>query len=116
MPTAKVTFQGSSKRYSYTIPEGDWQTGDLIIVDAPSTGYTLTSLVEVEAAEYPGNKIAVGAVSLQGYRDHLTKLARKAEIVAQLDRAAAAQASLSKYAHLRNDPALAALVVELEQL
>lgn len=121
MSTLKVAFAsdtllGKNRSYSYTAPAGDYAVGDLVIVDSPSSGFVITTLLSVEEADYEGNKPVVGVVSLQAYKDHQAKLARKKEILAQLDRAAKERAEVDRYAHLASDPALAALVAELKGL
>lgn len=118
MPTVKVKFPNDykSRRYAYTAPEGDWKVGDLAVVDSPSSGYTITTVEEVEAAEYPGNKPVVGMVALEAYKTHLANLSRKAEILAQLERAQKALAESERFLALSSDPALASPLAELEAL
>ena len=118
MATVKVKFLSDYKdrRYFYTAPDGDWKAGDLAVVDSPSSGFTLTEVVEVDAQTYEGNKPVVGMVSLDSYNQSKANFARRKEILAQLERAAAAKAETERFTHLRNDPAMAGLLEELENL
>jgi hypothetical protein len=116
MPTVKVTFAGNNRRYAYSAPEGDWVKGDLAVVDSPTSGFVIVTVEEVDPADYDGNKPVVGMVSLAAYRARQAQLARKAEIIAQLERAAKARSEVDKFAHLRGDASLAALLEELESI
>lgn len=116
MPTVKVTFPSSAQFYSYAAPKGDWKIGDLAVVESPSSGFTLTTIQEIEEATYPGNKHVVGIVSLDNYNDRKAKAARKQAIIKQLERAEKALKEADRFAHLRSDPALANLLTELDDL
>ena len=118
MPTIKARFlrDTSERLYSYTAPEGDWKPGDLAIVDSPSSGFTIVEIADYLPDDFKGNKPVVGIISIEPYNQHLANLARKAEILAQLERANKARAEVERFSHLKSDPALAALVEELENL
>jgi hypothetical protein len=68
---AQCTFAGSAKKYSYKVRK-DWNVveGDVLVVDAPSSGLTVVSVekvVEVEldiTADF-NYKWAVGKIDLE---------------------------------------------------
>ena len=46
--TCSVKFTGSEKSYTYKVPEGmELAEGDLAVVDAPSSGYTIVKVTKV---------------------------------------------------------------------
>ena len=111
----KVHFGAEYKKYSYNSTQKA-ESGDLAVALTPSSGFTLCTVVDCQDGALPGNKWLIGVISLREHQEREDRRKRAKEIEDQLARAAAAKAELDKYAHLRGDPALAALIEELEKL
>lgn len=84
---AQCTFAGSAKEYSYKIQK-DWNVleGDILVVDAPSSGLTFVQVEKVVEGEIDitadfNYKWAVCKVDLQSYQEQLVK---EAEVAVEL--------------------------------
>lgn len=86
---AQCTFAGSLKKYSYKVPKHwDVVKGDVLVVDAPSSGFTCVSVEKVVEGEIDitadfNYKWAVGKVDLESYYEQLAKEA-EAEVAVEL--------------------------------
>lgn len=84
---AQCTFAGSLKKYSYKVRKY-WNVveGDVLVVDAPSSGLTFVSVEKVVEGEIDitadfNYKWAVGKVYLESYHE---QLAEEAEVAVEL--------------------------------
>lgn len=84
---AHCTFAGSAKKYSYKVQK-DWNVadGDVLVVDAPSSGLTFVNVTKVVEGEIDitadfNYKWAVGKVDLASYQE---QLAKEAEVAVEL--------------------------------
>lgn len=93
---AQCTFAGFLKKYSYKVRK-DWNVadGDVLVVDAPSSGLTFVSVVKVVEGEITADlnyKWAVGKVDLESYYE---QLAKEAEVAVELRRKAQQKKALA---------------------
>lgn len=84
---AYCTFAGSAKKYSYKVQKA-WNVadGDVLVVDAPSSGLTFVNVTKVVEGEIDitavfNYKWAVGKVDLASYQE---QLAKEAEVAVEL--------------------------------
>ncbi len=84
---AQCTFASSLKKYSYKVRK-DWNvaSGDVLVVDAPSSGFTFVQVEKVVEGEIDitadfNYKWAVDKVDLDSYYE---QLAKEAEVASEL--------------------------------
>ena len=100
--TAAVVFPGSSKECTYKIP-ADWEVaaGDILVVDSPSNGLVLVTVVQVHAeADIDSTasfvyKWAVSKVDTQAYKGRVALEKQYAKQLKELQKRAS-QAKLLK--------------------
>jgi hypothetical protein len=98
---AQCTFAGSMKTYSYKVQKA-WNVadGDVLVVDAPSSGLTIVQVMKVVEGEIDitadfNYKWAVGKVDLESYQEQLAKEAEAAVELKALRRKAQQKKALA---------------------
>lgn len=100
--TVACVFPGSAKEYTYKIP-ADWEvvTGDILVVDSPTNGLVLVTVVQVHAeADIDPTasfvyKWAVSKVDTQAYKERVVLEKQYAKQLKELQKRAS-QAKLLK--------------------
>ncbi len=89
MKRVQVRFSGTGPLYTYLTDIEGIEVGDHVVVDSPSTGYTLVQVAatdETLEGIKKATKWVVDRVDVGAYEDRLRKETERAAIVAELKR------------------------------
>lgn len=117
MKTAVVKFPTSSTLYHYRT-ELDLQEGDHVVVDSPTSGYTVAVVRKViDDVSLKATAFIVCKVDDTAYKARKESKLRRARIVKQLREIQKQQTEIEQFAALANaNPQAALLVAELRTL
>lgn len=111
-------YHNPKKKYCYLTDDMSIKEGDIVVVDAPSTGYTCVKVVGVHPyIEKPrATKWVVGKVDVEGFEAGQKRRARIQQLMNQLDTAVEDYKRRIKYEEIaERDPTVKELLEELNK-
>jgi len=110
--------QYEGKSYNYIATQDNIKEGDFLVVDTPSSGYTIVKVVDV--SEYKettkANKYVVDKIDVEAYQNRLQREKDLKLLKAKLDKKVSERQSITIYEKFADDdPEIADLLSEYKQ-